>query len=110
MTESKLIFYIIILFCIIRKIPLNYTYDHLQLKHVHTRVYDLVTAGCPLASSYKDVEFLTVILLLMPESCVFFRTAHSARNAARGRIGGGGEKCRGVKNKLLNWKNSTKTT
>jgi hypothetical protein len=77
---------------------------------MYTRVCDLVTAGYPLASSYKDVEILTVIRLLMPESCVSFLTAHSARNAARGRIGGGGEKCRGVKHKLLNWKNSTETT
>lgn len=50
--------------CIIRKRPLNYTYDRLQL-NMYTRVYDLVTAGYPHASSYKVVEFLTVIPLLM---------------------------------------------
>ena len=67
---------------------------------MYTRVYDLVSAGYPHASSYKVVKFLAVVLLLMPELCVFFPTAHSTRNAARGRIVG--EKRRDVKHKLLN--------
>jgi hypothetical protein len=49
--------------------------------------------------SYSDTELLTAIQLLMLESCVFFLTAHSVRNAARGRIGGGVEKCHGDKHK-----------